>query len=77
MSSVSHLHELTYTQLHDCPDGTALHFTSWPGRPSVPVTVRWSQDGNITLPDGSAISAFPDELTTMPREGLGGAAILS
>lgn len=49
-----------------------LHFTNWPGTPSVPVTVLPGSDpdGNIRFADGRKMHAMADELSTIPRRGL-------
>jgi hypothetical protein len=62
-------HELTVSELDAVPEGTVLHWTNWPGRPSRPVTRVNSLDGNITF-EGTTMFAMPDELTRVPRAGL-------
>ena len=64
-------HELTRAELDRIPDGARLHWTNWPGKPSVPVTrVTREEDGNIRFADGRLLCAFADELTLRPRRGL-------
>jgi hypothetical protein len=64
--------ELTYDELRATPAGTVLHWTNWPGTPSVPVTRLPDDDpdGNVQFADGRKLSAMPDELTRVPRAGL-------
>jgi hypothetical protein len=64
--------QLTQRDLAAAPAGTVLHWTSRPGRPSVPVTVLPPDDpeGNVLLPGGSKLAAQPYELTRVPRAGL-------
>lgn len=62
-------YELTDAELETVPDGTELHFTNWPGKPSRPVTRVHDENGNITFA-GTTIFAMPDELTWVPRAGL-------
>jgi hypothetical protein len=66
------VHELTYAELTATPAGTALQFTNWPGKPSVPVTVlpHDDEDGNVVFGSGKKIFAMPDELTLVARAGL-------
>lgn len=64
--------ELTHEELAATPAGTVLHWTNWPGRASVPVTVlpAADEDGNIMFAGGRKLYAMPDELTRVPRAGL-------
>jgi hypothetical protein len=62
--------QLTWSELNNLANGTELHFTNWPGTPSVPVIIYWSEDGNIVLPNGGRMFAMADELTWIPRAGL-------
>lgn len=64
--------DLAYCQLRARTARVTVHFTNWPGTPSVPVTVlpAGCEDGNIRLPNGRPLFAMPDELSTIPRDGL-------
>lgn len=64
-------HGLTNAELDALPAESPLHFTNWPGRPSVPVTLIEPQNGLVKLPDGSELHTFADELSREPRGGLG------
>jgi hypothetical protein len=64
------VHELTHDELQAVPEGTVLHWTNWPGRPSQPVTRVRHEDGNIRFASGKLLFAMPDELTLTPRAGL-------
>lgn len=63
-------HGMTDADVAALPKGTVLHFTNWPGRKSVAVTLVNSR-GAVTLPNGEELYAFADELSREPREGLG------
>lgn len=63
-------HGLEIAELHALPQGTELHYTNWPGRASVPVTLL-NRDGNVKFADGRELYAFADELSREPRAGLG------
>lgn len=63
-------HGLEIAELHALPAGTELHYTNWPGRPSVPVKLL-NRDGNVQFADGHTLYAFADELSREPRAGLG------
>jgi hypothetical protein len=62
--------ELTSAELAELPDGAVVHWTNWPGRPSVPVTCVRSGGGNIRFGNGKMTTAMHDELTRVPRAGL-------
>lgn len=62
--------ELTDAELEEMPQDTVLHFTNWPGKPTVPVTRVNSPEGNIQFAHGKIMTAFADELTRWPRAGL-------
>jgi hypothetical protein len=66
--------ELTWDELRECPPGTALWFTNWPGTPAVPVTraedTRENGNGAVIMPDGRILCAMADELTREWRPGL-------
>ncbi len=62
--------ELTPAELTRLVAGERLHFTNWPGRPSVPVEVTAS--GSVQTADGYEVYAMADELSRYPRDGLGG-----
>lgn len=63
-------HGLEIAELHALPQGTKLHFTNWPGKASVPVTLL-NRDGCVEFENGRELYAFADELSMEPRSGLG------
>jgi hypothetical protein len=75
--------ELTYNELRAAQDLASLgievrvHFTNWPGTPSVPARVlpHDDDDGNVELlipghDSTRKLAAMPDELTVIARDGL-------
>jgi hypothetical protein len=63
-------HSMTNEQVAATPVGTTLHYTNWPGVPSVPVELL-DGGGKVLLPNGNELYAFADELSREPRTGLG------
>lgn len=63
-------HGMTNAEVAATPVGTMLHFTNWPGRPSVPVKLLDAR-GTILLPNDTKSCAFDHELSREPRRGLG------